>query len=92
MKDGNNLKVTGDLTLKDVTKEVTLEVTMIPEVINPFSKQPTRGVIATGELNRLDFGLKWNMPMANNAVVVGNEVKLNFVAELGPTAANQAKK
>jgi polyisoprenoid-binding protein YceI len=91
-KNGEGLKVTGDLTLRDVTKEVTLEVTMLPEVQNPFSKTATRGVIASGTLNRLDWGLKWNMPMANNGVVVANEVKLNFVTELikqaPPTARN----
>ena len=80
------LKVTGDLTLKDVTKEVTLDVTLLPEVTNPFSKQPARGAIATGTINRLDWGLKWNAPMANNQVVVGNEVKIDFVAELAPKA------
>lgn len=84
VKAGEQLKVTGDLTLKDVTKEVTLDVTLLPEVTNPFSKQPARGAIATGTLNRLDFGLKWNMPMANNQLVVGNDVKIDFVAELAP--------
>lgn len=84
------LKVTGDLTLKDVTKAVTLDVTLLPEVSNPFTKQPARGVIATGTINRTDWGLKWNMPMANNQVVVGNDVKIDFVAELGPKAAPAA--
>ena len=80
----NKLKVVGDLTLRDVTKEVTLDVTLLPEVTNPFSKQPARGAIATGTLNRLDWGLKWNMPMANNQLVVGNDVRIDFVAELAP--------
>ncbi|MBK7862075.1 MAG: polyisoprenoid-binding protein [Archangiaceae bacterium] len=80
----NKLKVTGELTLKDVTKEVTLDVTLIPEVTNPFTKQPARGAIATGTINRLDWNLKWNAPMANNALVVGNDVKIEFVAELAP--------
>jgi polyisoprenoid-binding protein YceI len=80
----NKLKVTGELTLKDVTKEVTLDVTLIPEVTNPFSKQPVRGAIATATINRLDWGLKWNAPMANNQLVVGNDVKIEFVTELGP--------
>ena len=80
----NKLKVTGDLTLKDVTKEVTLDVTLLPEVTNPFTKAPARGAIATGTINRLDWGLKWNMPMANNQLVVGNDVRIDFVAELSP--------
>jgi polyisoprenoid-binding protein YceI len=85
----NRLKVTGDLTLRDVTKEVTLDVTLLPEVTNPFSKAPVRGAIATGTINRLDWGLKWNMPMANNQLVVGNDVKIDFVTELAPKAPGQ---
>lgn len=80
----NKLKVTGDLTMRDVTKEVALDVTLLPEVTNPFSKQPARGAIATGTINRLDWGLKWNMPMANNQLVVGNDVRIDFVTELTP--------
>jgi polyisoprenoid-binding protein YceI len=72
----NRLKVTGDLTL-------------LPEVTNPFSKAPVRGAIATGTINRLDWGLKWNMPMANNQLVVGNDVKIDFVTELAPKAPGQ---
>jgi polyisoprenoid-binding protein YceI len=77
-------KVTGDLTIRDVTKETTLDVTMSPEMENPFSKAPTRAVVATGKINRLDYGLKWNMPMANNGVLVGNDVKIEVSAELHP--------
>jgi polyisoprenoid-binding protein YceI len=80
----NKLKVTGDLTMRDVTKELALDVTLLPEVTNPFSKQPVRGAIATGTLNRLDWGLKWNMPMANSQLLVGNEVRIDFVTELTP--------
>jgi polyisoprenoid-binding protein YceI len=88
---GDTLKVVGDLTLRDVTKEVTLDVTLLPEVQNPFSKTATRAVLASGTINRLDWGLKWNMPMANNGVVVGNEVKINFVSELMKAGPAQAK-
>lgn len=82
----NKLKVTGALTLKDVTKDVTLDVTLTPEVVNPFTKAPTRGAIATATINRTDWGLKWNAPMANSQFVVGNDVKIEFVTELAPAA------
>lgn len=90
----DKLKVTGDLTLRDVTKEVTLEATLTPEFVHPFTKLPVRGVVATGKLNRLDYGLKWQVPMANNSLFVGNDVKIEFTAELGPkqdAAAEPAK-
>jgi polyisoprenoid-binding protein YceI len=80
----DKFKVTGDLTLRDVTKEAVFEVTLTPPTENPFSHQPTRGVTATTKINRLDYGLKWNMPMANNALLVGNDVKIDITAELTP--------
>jgi len=88
----DKVKVTGDLTIKDVTKEVTLEATISPPIENPFSHQPTRAVVASGKINRTDFGLKWNMPMANNALLVGNEVKIDFNAELTPPKPPEAEK
>jgi polyisoprenoid-binding protein YceI len=78
---GDKLKVTGELTMHGVTKPATLEVTVLPEVQNPFSKTAARAAIATGTINRLDWGLKWNMPMVNG-LVVGNEVKIELTTEL----------
>jgi polyisoprenoid-binding protein YceI len=90
-KNGDQLKVTGDLTLKGVSKEVTLDVNVLPEVVNPFSKQPARAGTATGTINRAEWGLKWNMPMANNGLVVGNEVKIEVAAELKKPAPAAAR-
>jgi polyisoprenoid-binding protein YceI len=80
----DKLKVVGDLTLRDVTKEVPMEVTVSAPVENPFSHVQTRAIYATGKIKRSEFGLKWNMPMANNTVLVGDEVKIDFNAELTP--------
>ncbi len=77
----NKLKVTGDLTIKDKTKPVTLDVDVLPEVQNPFTKQATRGFTATGTINREDWGLVWNMPLANGGVLVSKEVGLSIEAE-----------
>lgn len=77
-------KVTGPLTLRDVTKDVTFDVTVSPEFPNPFNKAPTRAVSATATINRLDWGLKWQVPMANNALFVGNDVKIEFASEMKP--------
>lgn len=80
----DKFKVTGDLTLRDVTKEVVLEVALTPEMIHPFTKAPVRAVTGTTKINRLDYGLKWQMPMANNALLVGNDVKIDVAAEITP--------
>lgn len=89
-KDGEKLKVTGDLTMKGVTKPVTLEAELSKEVENPFSKAPTRAVSATGSLDREQWGLTWNKPMANSGLLVGKEVKLSIDVELTKKAPEKA--
>lgn len=92
-KAGDKLKVTGDLTMHGVTKPVTLDATVSNEVKNPFTKAVTRGVSATGKLNRKDFGLTWNMALEAGGVVVGDEVTVEIEAELiKQEAATPAKK
>lgn len=89
-KAGEKLKVTGDLTMKGVTKPVTLEAELSKEVENPFTKAPTRAVTATGSLDREQWGLTWNKPMANSGLLVGKEVKLAIDVELTKKAAEKA--
>ena len=67
-------KVTGDLTLKGVTKPVTLDVTFAGETAShPFSKVPAIGFSATGTFKRSDFGLDYLLP-----AIVGDEVKVDI--------------
>jgi polyisoprenoid-binding protein YceI len=80
-KNGDKLKITGDLTIKDKTKPITLDVEVLPEVQNPFSKQATRGFVATGTMNREDWGLTWNMPLANGGVLVSKDIGLRIESE-----------
>jgi polyisoprenoid-binding protein YceI len=80
-KAGEKYKITGDLTIKDITKPVTLEATITPEIANPFSKAATRGVSATGTIPRKEFGLTWNLPLANGSLLVGEDVKVNLDVE-----------
>jgi len=81
-KGVKKLKVTGDLTLHGVTKPVVLEV----EGPSAASKTPfgttVRGVHATGKIDRKDFEIGWNKVLDNGGVLVGNEVTLEFNAEL----------
>jgi polyisoprenoid-binding protein YceI len=92
-KAGDKYKVTGDLTIKDKTKEVVLEAAVSPEIANPFTKAMTRGVSATGSLNREDWGLVWNMPMGTDGVVVSKDIKLEldleYIKEEGKAAAKK---
>jgi polyisoprenoid-binding protein YceI len=75
------LKVTGDLTIHGVTKPVTLDAEVSPEIKNPFSGNPVRAVTATALINRQDFGLKWQAP-SEAVKVVGDEVKVAIELEL----------
>ena len=68
--------VVGDLTIKDVTKPVTLNVTVNGAMDHPMTGKPVIGIGATGELLRSDFGLGAYAPN------VGDEVQLNITAEL----------
>lgn len=78
----SKLKVTGDLTMHGVTKSVVLDAELSGEAVDPFYKITKRAVTATGSVNREDFGLVWNKPMANNGVLVSKEVKITIDAEL----------
>lgn len=90
------LKVTGDLTLHGVTKEVTLAVEgPTAEFKNPFSGAATRGFSASTQINRKDFGLGWNKAIEAGGVMVGEEVAINLDLETvkkdAPATAKDAK-
>ena len=94
-KAGDKYKVTGDLTLKDKTKEIVLDTTITSEVANPFTQAATRGVSATGVINRDDFGLNWNVPVGEGVMVskeIKIEIEIEFTKDEGKPAAAPAKK
>jgi len=75
------LKVTGDLTMHGITKSVSLDAEVSPEVANPFSGNKTRAVTASTKIIRQDWDLKWQAP-AEAVKVVGDEVKIELELEL----------
>ncbi len=75
------LTVTGNLTIKGVTRPVVLRVDgLTPEVRDPWG-QIRRGASATTTINRKDFGITWNKSMDNGGVVVGEEVAIQLEVE-----------
>jgi polyisoprenoid-binding protein YceI len=75
-------KVTGDLTIHGVTKEVTLDVEgPAPEVKDPWGNVKT-GATATTKISRKDFGLVWNMALETGGMMVGDEVSITLELEL----------
>ena len=77
-----DLRVTGDLTIRGVSRPVTLEVEALPPSIKDPWGNARRGVSARGRINRKDWGLEWNMALEAGGVVVGDEVALEIEAEL----------
>lgn len=74
-------KVTGDLTIHGVTREITLEVEgPSPEMKDPWGKQRI-GASASTKLSRKEFGLTWNAALEAGGVMVGDEVKINIDVE-----------
>jgi polyisoprenoid-binding protein YceI len=75
-------KVTGDLTIHGVTKQVVLDVEgPAPEVKDPWGNIKT-GASATTKINRTDFGLVWNAALETGGVLVGEEVQISLELEL----------
>ncbi|MEP6655571.1 MAG: YceI family protein [Myxococcales bacterium] len=79
---GDNLFVVGDLTIRGVTREVTLNVESIsPEVNDPWGNV-RRGVAARARINRKDFNIVWNAALDGGGVVVGDEIAIDLELEL----------
>jgi polyisoprenoid-binding protein YceI len=78
----DNFKLTGDLTIRGVTKEVTFDVEGPTASIKDPYGNVRAGIAATAKVNRKDFGLVWNALTEAGGVVVGDEVKIMIEAEL----------
>ena len=79
-------KVTGDLTIRETTRPVTLEVEVEGEVVDPWGNQRV-GITARGKINRKDWGLNWNMALEAGGVLVSDNVNLSAEVALVRKAA-----
>ncbi|HET7752974.1 MAG TPA: YceI family protein [Anaeromyxobacteraceae bacterium] len=86
----DRLKVRGDLTLRGVTKPVTLDVTASPEV-KGMSGEARRAFSATTKISRKDFGLTWNKAVEAGPVV-GDEVAITLELEAVKDAPKTASR
>jgi polyisoprenoid-binding protein YceI len=83
---GGDLFVTGDLTIRGITREVTLDVEPLsPEVKDPWGNVK-RGASARARVNRKDFNVVWNATLDGGGVVVGDDVAITIEVELGRKA------
>lgn len=75
MTSATKTKMTGNLTIRGITKKVVLDIDMGGVVEDPWGNQRS-GFVLNGKINRKDFGLNWNKAIEAGGVVVGDEVKM----------------
>lgn len=68
-------KINGDLTIKDVTKNITLEAEYSGLMKDPWGNTKI-GLSLNGKINRKEFGLTWNAALETGGVLVGEDIKL----------------
>jgi len=76
------LKILGDLTIHGITREVVLDVEGPTNEIKDPMGNIRRGASATTKINRMDYGLNWNKPMAEGGMMVGDTVSINLEIEM----------
>ena len=76
-RDGQDWTVTGDLTIKDVTRPVTIEFEETGSAVDPFGNVRV-GFEGSTTVNRKDWGLTWNAALETGGVLVSEKVKLEF--------------
>ena len=82
---GGDYLLTGDLTIRGVTKTIKLDVEFGGITKDPWGNTKA-GFTLTGTVNRKDFGLLWNVALETGGVLVGDEVKILCEVELAKTA------
>ena len=79
--DDNNGRLYGQLTIKDVTKEVVLNVEYAGTAKSPWGGE-SAGFSASGSINRTDWGLTWNQALETGGFLVGDKINLDIDLEL----------
>lgn len=78
---GAEARMTGDLTIKGVTRPVTLDAEYLGQATDPWGAE--RAVFsAAGTINREDWGLTWNMALEAGGLLVSKEIRLEIEVEL----------
>lgn len=79
-KSGDKYTMTGDMTVRGVTKPVSFDVTFEGQGKDPWGNEKA-GFSAVATINRKDFGLNWNALLETGGVLVGENVKINVEIE-----------
>jgi polyisoprenoid-binding protein YceI len=74
-RDGDNVTIEGEVTIKGITKPATLSGTIVGPAIDHFGAKRVGLSLATA-IDRTEYDIKWNMPLPNGEPALGNEVTL----------------
>ena len=80
-KSGDEYKLTGDLTIRDTTKTITVDVEFGGLAKDPWGNTRA-GFTVNGKINRKEFGLKWGAVTEAGQVVVSDEIRIHCAIEL----------
>ncbi len=79
--DGEHGRIVGDLTIRDVTREVVLDVEYNGQAKSPWGAV-SAGFTAATKINRKDWGLNWNVALETGGWLVGDEVSISIELEI----------
>ncbi len=77
---GDKFRLAGNLTIRDVTREVTLDGEYEGRIVDPWGNQRV-AFSARAEISRQDFNVRWNQALETGGVVVGDKVKIRLYIE-----------
>lgn len=83
--DDSEYNVTGDLTIKGVTKKATFEAEYEGRATNPWGQEVV-GYTVEGKISRKEFDLTWNQALETGGVLVGDDIKIAIEIEATPEA------
>jgi polyisoprenoid-binding protein YceI len=86
----NTAKLTGDLTIRDITHPVTLDVEFVGKSKSPWGTT-AYGFSATTKISRKEWNLVWNVALETGGVLVGDEITISIEIELVKVAEQQAE-
>src|SRR5690625_3941011 len=81
--DDSNYNITGDITIKDVTKQTTFTAEYLGAGKNPWGVEVVAFEV-TGKVSREEFGLTWNQTLETGGVLVGDDIKINIELQANP--------
>ncbi|WP_228753229.1 MULTISPECIES: YceI family protein [Streptomyces] len=76
-RSDTEFRVTGDLTIKDTTRPVSIDVEYTGRAVDPFGNQRV-GLEGAVTISRKDFGVTWNAPLEGGGVLVGDKIVLEL--------------